>query len=355
MKNKPLQLCLLLVLIVSCNRTRTTIITEKDLPRIAISCSGALSYLDKTVPQSIDIVGQKLVVLEKYDYPFIKVYNLEQGKKDLEFGSKNNPKWTLNEPILSGHSMAEDKSDKLYVTDAKSNQFLTFDLSDTFNVKPVNSVSIPMNLVLRFSNIYKLESNKYWCTYLGADRRGRFYLYDNVTHKTKWLTYSPQTNKFIAVTDMPYYYYSYTSYNDQQKVLGAAMKFFKRVEFYDSNGRLTQVSVFKPFDSIAPAYTKNIVQNPNQMIYYNESFAGKKYFYTTCVNAKAGNYSNNIGKMEVHVFDWTGTLKKIIELDKMFLGSFAVDERKNKMYIISFIKSDQLAPILTYDLSKTGL
>jgi len=57
----------------------------------------------------------------------------------------------------------------------------------------------------------------------------------------------------------------------------------------------------------------------------------------------------------LYIFNYDGTLRKQLNLDRIYLGDFVVDEKRGKLYIINFGVDKYKYPIFQYDIGQTNL
>jgi hypothetical protein len=346
MKNIKYLIIVITFPLFSCNSGNVIINVEES---ISFNSTNSTPFIFKDIkePKMIGEIDGHLIIINKSQNPWIQIVSLEENKIVSEIGNKNDY-LNLKNPYYFNRNIYFEGEHCFEVVDFQLHKIYYFSLKKAINGENsvVKIINLSLKLVKNYNSILTLDDKTFWGTYSGVSKKyGRMFLFDSNEDSFEWISYKPIVNLNFLKSDIPYIYYCYPSFNSKRGLIAVANRFYKRVEFFNGNNLIIS-SEFK--DSKPFKYVPNIMQNVNITTYYNASFAGNKYFYALCINKKQIDYVNNVGNIGLHVFNWDGTLKKIIKLDRMYLGYFAVNESTNKLYAISYVKGD--SPILIYDL-----
>ncbi|MEE1946002.1 hypothetical protein VRU48_12850 [Pedobacter sp. KR3-3] len=342
--NRYIYLIAILIL-ASCGGNKTEIKNEKNYLLEPI-LSGAPFKIDNVSSiKSFGKLGDYMLIARDTINPQFQLVDINKQTVVKSFGFD---KQQLKNPFYFNNFWSNPKSDISFeVIDFGTNQIKTFSLSNVLgnDTLKIENKDIPFDFIKKYYQLLTLDSSALLGSYGGRDlKKGKFFIFED--KKTKWVPFGPHIADPIARDDLKYIYYSFSSYNRNRSVFASAMKYFKRVEFYSKEGGLLkEIS----FNNEKLNYGSGFLDHPNSSVYFNSSFAGAKYFYGLCIDSEQSNYVKNKGNMKLYVFDWEGDLKKIIKLDRMYLGNFIVDESTNKLIAQSFVKDDQ-APFIVYSL-----
>ena len=322
----------------SCNKPR-----ENSIPNLTPVTLGSLKtckLIGNLGPSTMTIANGYLITRWRYNDPFLSIFNLRSGKKIGELGND------MKNPFLSGQSFKD--SSTFFITDFGLNEHLTIKVrSDTITQQSIRRSKLPYCFVGPMNDVLKFDSSFYWGITRSTDENSRYFIFK--TDRIHRVNNSSKVEIPVPSDDVPYYYYSYVSFNDKQNRVAAALKYFNRVEFYDGNGELK--SICTENSTVEKLPPLNAISNPDAKLFYNWSYAGKKYFYASFVGESTHDCYSNKGGMLIRAFSWDGQFVGEVKLDRMNLGSFAVNESTNELYIISFLPQDASSPLLIYDLA----
>lgn len=303
-------------------------------------------------PQGVGIMDSMLLVIDRGERP-VHFYTLQSLQPS---GSLGGAKVSVTNPFYFNQYWKESDSTYFIIADAKTNRLLKFNAHAMLHdpgAAPEWSYRLPAELIMKFNSIFLTKDSSLIGGFRSTDIKntGRFFVYDLRTKKMKWTKDYPSTTEKIAGIYLPYYYYSFCAFNRDAQVMASAMRLFKRIDLLGADGEIRRSIVFKSTLNYVPPAGPGGSQDASAPVFYNDAFGGEKYFYATCVNKSLNDYLANKGNMELQVFDWEGHLVKLLKLDRMYLGKFAVDEKNKKLYIVNFGADREQYPVLEYDLA----
>lgn len=310
-------------------------------------------------PKALGIADSILIVIDEFEEPLINFYSLRTLAYLGGYGRFGNGPGEFLNPEYYGQSFYENDSLCFLIVDSKKNALVKLNLKRILHNGHSNtswSVRLPSDLFNGFSSLFLTEDSTVIGNYrssLRYYRTGRFFSYNIATGKIKWSDYYPHLDVTIRNNQKPYYYYSFGSFNPDRVILASAMSLFKRVDFIDTKFKILNSTIFATDSGDIP--NPEDVGSPRLTQYFNASFAGKYSYYALCINGTLSDYVNDVGKMQLYLFSWTGDLKKVLNLDRMYLGLFAVDETLQTLYVINFGHNREREPILKYDLADANI
>ncbi|MEJ5054100.1 hypothetical protein [Sphingobacterium sp. MYb382] len=347
----------LIVTMISCYRSPVVKIIKEDYITYQPLLQGEGVKMDSLKsPVSLGLVDTFLVLINKYDKSRFQIYDAYNSELVFEYKDTLD----IKNPFYFNRFYRNNGDLMFEIVDFSNNILYTFveTKSDSqVAMFVINSTDfIPMKLVNRFYRYFSLDLNRtiYFGAYLGREKSaGRYFYHKSKTpSEIEWISFenSPHNSTNILISDLPYINYSYLSFNEDKKILGAGFKFFKSLEFMNIKGEVFKKSQFVGSGNFE--YKANILTVEEMPIFYNASFATKEYLYLLCVNSTQKRYNDNKGNIELHVFSWDGELKFAAKLDRMKVGEFVVNESTNELFLLSYIESDKNNPIIKYDISK---
>lgn len=330
-----------------------------DEPRqIPILAHTAPSQFNGVQTSAIGLVDTTLMVVNNSGNAVLSFYALSDLAKIADFGNANDKQGTLLRPKYSNQFFSEAGKVEFYIADTKRHSLQRYALADVLadgNARPLWQTYLPPAIASSYVSIFVAPDSTLLGNQFGDGKgRGRFFRYDMESDKISWTPYYPKSDLVIPDKDLSNYYYSQCAYDQSSGSMLSAMYHFKRLDVINTSNMASKAMIFRREKDEVPSYQPTGERN-NPKRYYSFVFGASKYFYAYCINAHLSDYLGNVGNMEVHVFTWEGGLKGVFKLDRMHLGRFVVDEKKEKLYAVNYGQDKDEHPILSYDLKPIQL
>lgn len=342
-------------IILSCNNYPKIVINTIDVSKTITSEN--VPSITETFIKKLGIIDTVLLVIsdEEEKQSALNFYSLANLNKISEMGQYGISSVDFKSPKYDNQYYKKDNETYFLIPDANNYNIRTFSLNDAIKGinKPVSTMMLPPELVLRYNSIWLTRDSVLIGNYRGIlkSKPYRFFFRDLKTKKMTWIDNYPKINFKVESNKLSSFYSSFCGFNDDLKIFASAMQFFKRVDFVGYNGTKKIEASFKSSEKEGIAYTSNILTDKKSHLFYNASYAGKKHFYAAYADATQKDYGNNIGNMQLHIFNWDGTLYKSVQLDQMLLGNFVIDENRGLLYIVNFSKKNNKSKVLKYNLN----
>lgn len=358
---------LLLLVINSCNSKDQSFRIDEPFEIISIKENKlAMQYvkgyrLDFLSVKKIKLIGiadSIAILIDDSARPRIRYFNLINEKELGSFLSDRSNSAYLINPIY--YNQFNYRKGRLFynLIDLKNNYILGIDLFKSMtdsNYQFDTKEFIPYKLALRFNSLFTTNDSLYIGTYRGnRDLKrsigGKLFLYNQMTNSLSFSPYSPDVSheRFMKMDEYPYYYYNYSCFNEKEQILASFNRLFHQVDFVDlRTGKKRSVinkEKYSPpnIDSAFPIK----LSTPE---YYYSVFAGSKYAYGLCLNGQHKNFLEDSTGTELHLYEWDGTFKKKIKLDKSRLISFIVIEKEGLLFASHYSESNGFS-IIKYNI-----
>lgn len=311
----------------------------------------------KGTPGTVGLIDTILITVNK-ESPYLNFYSTTSYNYLASFGIKGEGAGTLGNPQYDNQFVHENTGTKFYILDYQRNSIGKYDLSKILNdstTKAETVIRLHPLLVNRYSSAFSLSNGLIVGNLTNKIKKGtgRYFIYAPSTNTLTTIPLFPEVSA-DSLPISPYYYYSHSGISRTGSTIASAMRRFKRVDFItlSENTRTIRPAVFTKYKSLAPSGLNSINPPEGSLGFYNAVFAGNSSFYALCVDNKVENYTKNIGNMSLQEFSWDGRLKRNYLLDRMYLGTFCVDEINRRLYVINFGADRKTLPILVYHLAK---
>lgn len=350
---RKISVCILLALSLCNCETKNPLVIEIDQGESkGVLNAGFIGNLDTPLPDWIEVVEDSMIlIIDRTNNPAIQLYSLPDFKKIASTGSRGNGPFEFTTPKVEGRSFKEHDSLYVYISDTNAHKLFKLNISRLINGQKGEFkflADIDPDVSLQYLEIFTTDEKTAIGTSWGND--GRVFLWNIATNKSQYLPDYPKAKKSLAYDLRGSFFYSYSAYHREKKIMVSAMKIFKEVDFFDHNGRLIKSIYFnddkrKEPDLIADGYP----YPAGTKIYFARSYATRQNFYTTCENTIVGG--STLKNYELYIFDWEGNYKGRWQLEKFNLGHFAVSEKYKKIYAVNYTDNMEEYPLITYDLS----
>ncbi|MDO8995652.1 hypothetical protein [Sediminibacterium sp.] len=281
------------------------------------------------------------VVIEDSARPRIRYFDLI-GEKELgSFISDKSNSMTLVNPIYFNQFYYRKGRLFYNLIDLKKNYILNIDLGKSMldsNYQFDSKRFLPYNLVLKFNSLFITNDSSYIGTYRGnrdvkKNIGGKLFLYNILTNELNFSSYYPEVSheRLMQKNEYPNYYYNYSCFNENKQILASFNKLFHQVDFVDLRNK-KQLSVINNEKYFPPNIDSAFPIKLSTQEFYYSVFAGEKYAYGLCLNGPHKRFIEDSGGTELHLYEWDGTFKKIIKLDKSRLISFFVIEKSGLLF-----------------------
>ena len=338
--------------------------TEKEI--VSIQSEGTIlkhtrvAMIPASSYKSIGIVDTTLLLIDEYKPPFLRFYSTRTMNYLGSYGVKGDKGNEFISPKYDNQYVVENDRTFFYLSDAQKFLFCKVDLekaiSDT-SYTPELQYKIPPSLILKYVSLFINNKGQLLGNYRGTgdyQKTGRIFIYDTLTKKMNWIPYFPKRPFALSSSSVPYYYYSFCGFNTERQIFTSSMYLFKRIDFIDFSKRQNISSVYSGSDIKLPE-ANEAFPLPNTKTYFFASFSGAKYLYSLCLNRESKYYTENKYPAELHIYNWNGTLKKIVLLDQSRLNSFVVDEREKKLFALQYSNSSRMSNVIHYDLNSLDI
>jgi len=357
----------LLLIIYSCNNKNQLFRIDEPFEIISIKENKCvmqyvkgyrLDFISFNKIKLIGIADSIAILIDDSARPRIRYFNLINEKELGKFLSdRSNSNFLIN-PIY--YNQFYYREGRLYynLIDLKNNYILSIDLyksmSDS-NYRFTAKEFIPYKLALRFNSLFTTNDSLYIGTYRGnRDLKrsigGKLFLYNQRANSLSFSPYSPDVSHegFMKMDEYPYYYYNYSCFNEKKQILASFNRLFHQVDFVDlRSGK--KISVLNKEKSSPPDIDSAFPMKLSTPEYYYSVFAGSKYAYGLCLNGQHKNFIEDSTGTELHFYEWGGTLKKKIKLDKSRLISFIVIEKEGLLFASHYSESKGFS-IIKYNI-----
>lgn len=331
MKNMKLfiPISLALLLLFSCTNSKTSEITEVQIPAESVSLQGdAYSFSSEIFrPAKLYIAGNKLIVFDDIQEKLFKVFALPELNYLYSFSNQGGGPNEFQSVDKEGINVNKDIFEILY-----RNKIYRYQVGDsTFtpleedssalvstSISPINNFRRIYDHVYVFNNDLQ-KSNKEFCMLDMTQKEERSFGEIDSKHESE---IPEQQDKYYAKAICS---------NDQQERFAAFYYYRPSFGIYDKEGNLM----------------KNVAVSPSEYpfdpktMYFVEPFATENHIYVMWVfmNKQEVERDFNAFQPEIFVFDWDGNFVKRLKLDKPII-TFAVSEEQKALYAVSFLEED---------------
>ncbi|SFW61550.1 hypothetical protein [Chitinophaga sancti] len=333
-----------------------SIVIKEEAAKIDTLKGHPVAGIDSAEISSIGIIDTVLVVVTPHTDAYLNFYALSDLKFLGKYGTSGDSSYQFMNPRYDNQYYVKDNETYFYLTDYRKNLYLKFNLrkvlGDTI-VRPEWTVRLPPYLISGYASLLGWRDSLIYGSSISSRYKGRFFVYDIKKRKTSWIkNFSKVDSVDIPANAEAYYYYAQNALNMKKGIMASAMALFKRVDFFMLDSNKIQTSIFES----AAKSPIPVVKPGNEMLpyaetraYYITTYSGNNYFYALCLNKEYANYFQENTAMELHVFSWDGQLKKVYYLNQSYLGFFAVDEMRHRLYAIKY-RNENKPAVVVYDL-----
>lgn len=339
-----------LLILSSCNWNNKTIqldepfviqlLKEFPLPSTVVK-SEQFSNIKVGRIRSIGLADSIAIIIDENVRPRIRYYDLI---REIEIGTflpdKDSSSFISNPIYFNQYSYINNRL-CYNLIDAQNNFIIVVDLFKSMtdpNYKWEKKIFLPYNLVLRYKNIFLTKDSSLTGSYIGKKLErenvgGKIFLYNKKTNQLSFSRYSPNVRfeRHMKSQEYPYYYYNFSCYNQDRKILVSFNRLFHQVDFVNFQTGQT-FSVIDPKKVSPPLIDSAVPIKNSTPEYYYASFSGTKFAYGLCLNDVHQKFLDDQHGTELHLYDWEGQLKRKILLDKSRLMSFVVMEKQGQLF-----------------------
>jgi hypothetical protein len=328
------------------------------LPAIKLK-SNQISLGNFILPTRIKLIDDYLFITDlKRSEGMVAIYDLENRR----FIKSIIPNGSGPYELSAVSSIIPGNSGKVYFYDVQSLRLLESDLSQL-----VNDSTFQPNFVKRilFDNYEKPLrivniSDTSFLTFSVPGIKGRFSTMDSKFDLTgfQFGEYPPIQKKgeLYEMTEISYFskvlanLYACSIATHQSGNLVVAHNNVDVIEFYNYTNSSRVLRIVGPDQNFPPEYSMSSSQQAfpckECRCGYSSPQATAEYIAVLRLEKLYSNPDAYISNL-IYLFDWSGNLIKILELDAQ-ISEFVIDEKRQKIFAVAF---DQDEPLLEYNLS----
>jgi len=307
------------------------------------------------LPREIGFVNGRLIVIDELKgnqyFGTILGWDAESKiwAKEHDFAPKGSgPGETPFLPNFYKQVDHKDNAFGFWLHDVANSKYLHFKSDKKWGQGLIreDSVTLPQDQFGLIDQMWFTADSKILATASG--NKGRLLRYDADGNDISYSEKVPELPESINGNNVAFAYKSHIAYQEEKRLIAAAMEWFGRIDFFDSD--LKHLGTYELPDYTEPKFFINgeSMTNEENEIYFVDIQSGTEYFYVLLIDKteqKAiGNPSCSILK-----FSWEG-LKPVVsyELEGILLTSFTVDEQNGKVYGLNPLNEQQ--PIYVFNL-----
>lgn len=318
---------LVTLLFCQCNTKRNTTITIKNVTATDSLKGRTVSVNeDLLMPVKVFVIDDKLVVFDRVNSDFFKVFKIPEMELLYSFGSKGRGP---NEFSHIDPNSMKVVGNKICLLDGNTLKYLSVE-NDKITVEQSKTIVIgqaPTNRLL------VLNDSIYISDILGDKIKYEFQKV-NLNQKKIEKTFGDYPDEGIRLKNDIEKYQTYmkasASSPKGDKIISFYLN-FNRFKILDNQGKLLKEVVI---ESNLPKYKPK--DPKSSVIYRSEPFATEDFVYVLAIEQVQNEVMSNISsfKPKLEIWNWEGELQAKYLLDKPII-TFAVSEENPKLYGIS--------------------
>lgn len=246
---------------------------------------------------------------------------------------------------------------KIWINEVTKFQMIQLDLIESIRTnKLVQTAVLQYDPIIGFgAHIYPISDTQWIGNQsVSAQKKGSFLTY-NPKVKTTKITPLPPALIVQGLNSIPLAYQLYSdnlALKPDKKNIVTAMRFFNRIDIYNSEGKLAYSFEGAKDSKQLPINSKMLKEEDlsSLTLYYEYITVSNKYIYALYLEQEENKYGEEIKPVEIHVFDWQANLIAKMKIPD-YLISFCVDEDNQKIYGVSFYEEK----VWMYDIPKFGI
>ncbi|WP_323757605.1 BF3164 family lipoprotein [Roseivirga sp.] len=320
-------------------------------------------------PRSIHLIDDLVVIMDEKSEYAVHFYKLSDWSLVARYGRRGDGPAEVRTLKFYGQSVVENNETYLWFSDFSTFKLKKISLSGMLkdvNTEPILSYKLPPELAMTYKDIYAISDTEFVGTvegdviaFSGDPEAGRFFHLNMRDKKIKWTANFPEQKLQEPKKKMGYLYSSKTTFNAATNQIASGMRYYDRIDIInvkkdnvltvvqEDNIEVQEVDLRDDFRLI-PLSTKS---------YYGFGYSSEKLIYFSYSNVTSqqdidffGGLTTNYPNIQLQVFDWKGNPVYHAQLDKPSLGTFFVDEKTRKMYVIDGYPENEDDMIVSYTL-----
>lgn len=294
-------------------------------------------------PNYIDVIGSKLILVERGRSPIFTVYSTPELERIGRFGRYGKGPGEFLKGIRYTYQYQRTENGiAFWVFGLNDRKLKLINLNESLKgvVKIERELKIPRVMPLEYNLFYindemmagtsTYQVKSHYNQKRNKPLGGHFFVMNPITSEVKWFKPDPEI-PYSGYKSMGSVYSDSPKIKPDGSLIAAPNKFFSKIDIYRTNGdRVITIKLPSPDNEL-------VLPGPSTEhwfeghYYYYGCFVTDKYIYAHYVNVKGRDHYDSKHKSQIHVFDWSGNPICLYKTDTA-MDYIAVDEANGIIY-----------------------